>query len=225
MKREGWNGVIRIKVKQKAYWIMMIGVPLQIVSHGDMLTNAMMLITIISQMVMAALLSTVQSRRILVKIFAWCYVGGICVIWLYGGVYCRNFEISGNDSGTSTYAVDNKSNFLQIWEMSTEPEFYHMGMYAQNRDTDYGMMIIPGLAYADTIGSESRKIENCTSMTPQGLAVTKEYTFVSAYCKTKKHKSVIFVLDTQTGQYIKTLVLKDTTQAKGLAYDTKNNVL
>lgn len=55
----------------------------------------MMLITIISQMVMAALLSTVQSRRILVKIFAWCYVGGICVIWLYGGVYCRNFEISG----------------------------------------------------------------------------------------------------------------------------------
>lgn len=56
MKREGWNGVIRIKVKQKAYWIMMIGVPLQIVSHGDMLTNAMMLITIISQMVMAALL-------------------------------------------------------------------------------------------------------------------------------------------------------------------------
>ena len=52
--------------------------------------------------------------------------------------------------------------------MSTEPEFYHMGMYAQNRDTDYGMMIIPGLAYADTIGSESRKIENCTSMTPQG---------------------------------------------------------
>ena len=55
MKREGWNGVIRIKVKQKAYWIMMIGVPLQIVSHGDMLTNAMMLITIISQMVMAAL--------------------------------------------------------------------------------------------------------------------------------------------------------------------------
>lgn len=111
MKREGWNGVIRIKVKQKAYWIMMIGVPLQIVSHGDMLTNAMMLITIISQMVMAALLSTVQSRRILVKIFAWCYVGGICVIWLYGGVYCRNFEISGNDSGTSTYAVDNKSNF------------------------------------------------------------------------------------------------------------------
>lgn len=76
MKREGWNGVIRIKVKQKAYWIMMIGVPLQIVSHGDMLTNAMMLITIISQMVMAALLSTVQSRRILVKIFAWCYVGG-----------------------------------------------------------------------------------------------------------------------------------------------------
>mgnify|MGYP000364567075 CR=1 FL=1 len=76
MKREGWNGVIRIKVKQKAYWIMMIGVPLQIVSHGDMLTNAMMLITIISQMVMAALLSTVQSRRILVKIFAWCYVWG-----------------------------------------------------------------------------------------------------------------------------------------------------
>ena len=225
MKREGWNGVIRIKVKQKAYWIMMIGVPLQIVSHGDMLTNAMMLITIISQMVMAALLSTVQSRRILVKIFAWCYVGGICVIWLYGGVYCRNFEISGNDSGTSTYAVDNKSNFSQIWEMSTEPEFYHMGMYAQNRDTDYGMMIIPGLAYADTIGSESRKIENCTSMTPQGLAVTKEYTFVSAYCKTKKHKSVIFVLDTQTGQYIKTLVLKDTTHAGGLAYDTKNNVL
>ena len=30
----------------------------------------------------------------------------------------------------------------------------------------------------------------CTTMTPQGLAVTEDYVFVSAYCHAKKHNSV-----------------------------------
>lgn len=225
MKRKGWTGLLRITVMNKAYWLMIIGVPLQILCHSDMMTNAMMLITIISQMVMASLLSTEKAGRILVKTFSWIYLVGIFVIVMYGIVFCRNFELATDKMETSTFPVDNKLYISQIWEMSTEPEFYHLGMYGKTMENGYNMMTIPGLAYAETMNSQTTDTECCTSMTPQGLAVTDKYTFISAYCSTKKHRSVIFVLDTQTKQYIKTLVLKDTTHAGGLAYDTKNNVL
>ena len=225
MKRKGWTGLLRITVMKKAYWLMIIGVPLQLLCHSDMMTNAMMLITIISQMVMASLLSTEKSGRILVKTFSWIYLTGIFVIVMYGIVFCRNFELSTDKMETSTYPVDNKTYLSQIWEMSTEPEFYHLGMYGKDISNGYGMMTIPGLASAQTLSSKVMDNECCTSMTPQGLAVTDRYTFISAYCSTKKHRSVIYVIDTKTRQYIKTLVLKDTTHAGGLAYDTKNNVL
>lgn len=225
MKRDDWLGAVRISVKQKAYWLMMLGVPLQIMSHADMLTNGLMMVTIISQMVMATLLSTAQAGRRLVKVFSCLYVGSVCVIALYGLIFCRNFELPTSETETSTYPVDNKTYLSQIWEMTSEAEFYNMAMYGKGRDDEYGMTVIPGLDYAKTINCETKEIDCCTSMTPQGLAVTDKYTYVSAYCGTKKHRSVIFMIDTHTGEYVKTIVLKDTTHAGGLAYDTMNNVL
>ena len=112
-----------------------------------------------------------------------------------------------------------------MWEMSTESEFYNMGMYATDMSRSYDMMLIPGLDHAETLNCETRELDSCTSMTPQGIAVTDKYTFISAYCRTKEHRSVIFMLDTKTGTYLKTIVLRDTTHAGGLAYDDKNDVL
>lgn len=225
MKKKGWLGILRLEVQKKAYWLMAIGIPLQLLSSGDVLTNALMLVTVICHMGMAVLLSTKEYQRRLVKSAAILYLGCICVVALYSVVFCRNYELKTEEEGTSTHPVSNSSLLAQMWEMSTESEFYNMGLYATDMTRSYDMMIIPGLDYARTIDCETREIDSCTSMTPQGIAVTDKYTFISAYCRTKTHRSVIFMLDTATGAYIKTIVLKDTTHAGGLAYDDKNDVL
>lgn len=225
MKRDGWHGVLRLQVKKKAYILMALGIPLQILTYGDMLTNGLMIVTTVSQVCMAGLLSTDKAPRRIVKTVGLLYVGAIAAVVLYSVVICRHFEFPSASSGTSTEPVVNKTYQAQLWEMSTEPEFYHMGVYGGRGSTEYGMMTIPGLAYARTINCEAKEPDTCTCMTPQGLAVSDKYTYISAYCGTKKHRSVIFMLDTATGEYVKTLVLKNTTHAGGLAYDTKNDVL
>ncbi len=102
---------------------------------------------------------------------------------------------------------------------------------------------IPGLENT-VLGGE----ENCTAMTPQGLCVTEDYVFISAYCGIKRykadleenkffgknkdklaaeenhqvHNSVIYILQRETGDLLKTLVLPDSNHVGGLATDGKN---
>lgn len=225
MKRDDWNGMLRLRVKREAYVLMLIGIPLQILCYGDMITNGMMIVATICQVGMASLLSTGKLQRRLVKTLGVLYVGSICVLVLYSVVFCRRFELPSTAAGVSTSPVSNETYLSQLWEMSTEAEFYHMGVYGKDKSDEYGMMVIPGLEHAESINCETKEPDICTSMTPQGLAVTEKYTYVSAYCHTKEHRSVIFMLDTKTGEYVKTIVLKNTTHAGGLAYDTKNDVL
>lgn len=104
-------------------------------------------------------------------------------------------------------------------------------------------MAIPGLENTVLTGEES-----CSAMTPQGLCVSDEYIFISAYCGIKRyktdleensnygknkdklaaeenhkvHNSVIYILDRETGAYLKTLVLPDSNHVGGLATDGKN---
>lgn len=60
-----------------------------------------------------------------------------------------------------------------------------MPLRAEKRK-EYGTYIIPGLRYTRTfLNAEGTKQAVCTSMTPQGLAVTDEYVLVSAYCHTE----------------------------------------
>ncbi len=102
---------------------------------------------------------------------------------------------------------------------------------------------VPGLENT-VISSE----ECCNAMTPQGLCVSDEFIFISAYCGIKRykkdleeninfgknkekfdaeenhevHNSVIYILDRETGAYLKTLVLPDDNHVGGLATDGKN---
>ncbi len=102
---------------------------------------------------------------------------------------------------------------------------------------------VPGLENTVLNGSEC-----CNAMTPQGLTVSDNYIFISAYCAIKKfkteleeniifgknkeklfaekehkvHNSVIYILDRETGNYLKTLVLPDNNHVGGLATDGKN---
>ncbi len=102
---------------------------------------------------------------------------------------------------------------------------------------------IPGLENTVLTGDES-----CSAMTPQGLCVSEDYIFISAYCGIKRyktdleenkifgknkdklaaeenhnvHNSVIYILDRESGDLLKTLVLPDDNHVGGLATDGKN---
>ena len=100
---------------------------------------------------------------------------------------------------------------------------------------------VPGLQNTDVAGN------SCSTMTPQGLCVTEDYIFVSAYCAAEKyikeleenkdygsnaekleaekshkaHNSVIYIIDRESGEYIKNIVLPDKNHVGGLATDGK----
>lgn len=100
---------------------------------------------------------------------------------------------------------------------------------------------VPGLENTSVAG------KNCSTMTPQGLCVTEDYIFISAYCAAEKyikeleenkdygsnadklesekshktHNSVIYILDRESGEYIKNIVLPDSNHVGGLATDGK----
>lgn len=100
---------------------------------------------------------------------------------------------------------------------------------------------VPGLETTQ-VGSDF-----CSTMTPQGLCVTEDYVFISAYCSVEKyvkeleeniskgdnaaklereaehetHNSVIYIIDRENGEYIKNIVLEDANHVGGLATDGK----
>ncbi|MGF2941167.1 YncE family protein [Enterococcus xiangfangensis] len=83
---------------------------------------------------------------------------------------------------------------------------------------------IPGLKESSSLNLSNKK-ETCTAMTPQGMTLTEEYLLISAYCYDHCHHSVIYVLDRNTGDKIKTVILPDLPHVGGLAYDpTQQNI-
>ena len=84
----------------------------------------------------------------------------------------------------------------------------------------------PGLKYTRTfLNAQGSEQAVCTSMTPQGLAVTDEYVLISAYCHTAKHNSVIYVINKETHRFIKEVVLPGLPHVGGLAYDLDHDML
>jgi len=95
----------------------------------------------------------------------------------------------------------------------------------KNTTLDTMTFSIPGLFKAQTLEKDSKKLDDCYDMTPQGLAVTENYIFISAYCYSHEHHSVIFMLDKKEIDPPKTIILKDRTHAGGLVYDENRQCL
>ncbi|MBQ6323143.1 MAG: hypothetical protein IJI24_09730 [Lachnospiraceae bacterium] len=80
--------------------------------------------------------------------------------------------------------------------------------------------VMPGLKSARTLSSnEDTRLCACTSMTPQGICVAKDYLLISAYCHTHSHNSVIYVMDLETKAFVKEIVLPGKSHVGGIAYD------
>ena len=114
----------------------------------------------------------------------------------------------------------------QIQMLSQKEELMAFAFEDRKKEREYGTYIIPGLKATRTLlTSEGDMPAMCTTMTPQGLAVTEDYVFVSAYCHAKKHNSVIYMINKESHRFIKEIVLPGQPHVGGLAYDEAHNML
>ncbi|MFZ2372154.1 MAG: hypothetical protein WAV96_05155 [Trichococcus flocculiformis] len=109
--------------------------------------------------------------------------------------------------------------------LSDYPELYRAAFEEDGINPEDNIFIIPGMDATLTLHHEHEAADICTTMTPQGLAVNKDYLFISAYCQTKEHNSVIYVLEKKSGSFIKEIVLDGIPHAGGLAYDNNHELL
>lgn len=117
-------------------------------------------------------------------------------------------------------AEDGELQVLQV--LRKYPELYFAFKHSRLK---HSLINIPGMLKTQTLKMENKEVEDCYHMTPQGLAITKEHIFISAYCHNHKHQSVIYMLDKKNGKYLKTIILKNRTHAGGLVYDQIDNCL
>lgn len=145
-----------------------------------------------------------------------CLVGS--AYFYYITVYrVKNEPKSTSDCTTSDciYSLKSRRTLLSL-----TPEVKSAAFDGRAAEIDYGTYIIPGLDTTETqVFGKKGTSSICTSMTPQGLAVTEDYLLVSSYCRSNTHNSVIYVIDKKTHEFVKELVLKNKSHVGGLAYD------
>lgn len=164
-----------------------------------------------------------RKMRVLVIIGAVLLVVVVAVV--YQLLFRSNFEVKTNAVTTNTDPVTGSLRKMRK-KLKKYPYLYENAFGGRVAELEYGTYVIPGLKSTRTLETnKDRKPSICTSMTPQGLAVTEKYLLVSAYCRTHTHNSVIYVIDKQTHEFIKEIVLKGKPHVGGLAYDTVNKMV
>jgi len=89
-------------------------------------------------------------------------------------------------------------------------------------DNHQQSFLIPNLSKTETLVNGTTNLVLANDMDPQGVVRAEDYLLISAYSRSHKYNSVLYVLDALTGDYLKTVVLQGTPHVGGLAYDTKH---
>lgn len=120
----------------------------------------------------------------------------------------------------STYDSVKKYNYPDISPLCPEFENY-------KKLTDYMWTIVdkyqmPGLA--PTADDDwTKDYIQCNNLCPQGVCMAGDYMLTTAYCMDDIHNSCIFIYNNKTGEFLKTLVLKDQkSHVGGITYDEQN---
>lgn len=136
---------------------------------------------------------------------------GVLTWWVLPGIPHRS------QSGTNTNAADKDlKSFYQVLE-ADYPKVYER--LADEGKTTY---TIPGLTQTPSLLAEGEmegEEEEAGDMTPQGMSFVGDYLAISAYSKSYRYHSVLWLLDRKTGEFVKTIVLPTTSHVGGLAYD------
>ena len=146
------------------------------------------------------------------------YGAGVLALGLlaFYGLKLYNGTNYQEEDGTNTNAASKSLD-----EFFAEIEEYYPDLYEKISD-DKETFTIPGLVQTKTIiaeGEEEGESEQTEDMTPQGLALVENYLIISAYSKSQAHHSVLWIVDRQNGDYLKTIVLPTTSHVGGIAYD------
>ena len=116
----------------------------------------------------------------------------------------------------AVYSLESRMKLLHL-----TPKVREAAFTGRAAEIDYGTYMIPGLKHTETqVFGEKGTSDICTSMTPQGLAVTEDYLFVSSYCQTGTHNSVIYMIDKKSHEFIKEIVLRNKSHVAGWHTDT-----
>lgn len=165
-----------------------------------------------------------RKHRPLLWVLLFFLAAGLCItayIFLFS-TYAKKVERESTATGTvqkALYDFKSRRNMLSL-----TPEVKRAALYGRATEIDYGTYVIPGLDATETqVFGEKNTSSICTSMTPQGLAVTEDYLLVTAYCYTNTHDSVIYVIDKNTHEFVKEIVLRNKSHVGGIAYDTIHN--
>ena len=160
------------------------------------------------------------------------WLRALIIVLVLAGSYCAYaFLYRGrNEPPTKRKTTNQEAAFYtlrgQIQMLSQKEALMAFAFEDRKKEREYGTYIIPGLKATRTlVSSEGDLPDMCTTMTPQGLAVTEDYVFVSAYCHAKKHNSVIYMIDKETHRFIKEIVLQGKPHVGGLAYDSEHRIL
>ncbi|KQY73811.1 hypothetical protein ASD13_16980 [Microbacterium sp. Root1433D1] len=111
--------------------------------------------------------------------------------------------------------------------LRTDDEFRAaMGAFPIIGDASSDAITVPGLYGAHGLAKIDGgfELERSDTFTPQGLAVSDEFVFISAYDHEHELNSVIFVLDFD-GNFVKTIALDNKAHVGGIGYDREREVL
>ncbi len=146
----------------------------------------------------------------------------------------------GNYTGTATgsFTIKGATSTERPKGMKTLANLKSAGKLGYSSGTGWATnegIKVPGMVstYTDLSGIKLTANDNtscfCSHMTPQGICVAKNYLLITAYCcpvdkSTKKHTSVIYVMDKSTGALKTTIALRDGTKSftnhvGGITYD------
>lgn len=89
--------------------------------------------------------------------------------------------------------------------------------------TEENTYIIPGLIATKTL--KDKKVDMCTSMTPQGICTTESFVIISAYCHTHEHNSVLYVLSKEDHDFIGEVVVNGKYHLGNICYDRENQTI
>ena len=119
----------------------------------------------------------------------------------------------------STYDSVTKYEYPSTSPISSTPNYKKLTDFPWTIVDKYQM---PGLA--PTADDDwTKDYIQCNNLCPQGVCMAGDYMLTTAYCMDDIHNSCIFVYSNKTGEFLKTLVLKDQkTHVGGITYDEKN---
>lgn len=126
------------------------------------------------------------------------------------------------EGGTNTNAASKEQD-----EFFDELKEYYPDLFqviAKNHET----YVVPGLVQTESVqakGEDKGDADQTEDMTPQGLSFAENFVIISAYSASHSHNSVLWVLNRETGEYLKTIVLPTTSHVGGIAYDTEHERL